>query len=87
MFTGRKELTISQAKALASVLYIGLDDILGTSDGAMVFSDAVTSTEKYKQIMLNALKFGADNDGKITKTKWAKLVYLSISALLRSFVQ
>ena len=75
--TGKKELTISQAKTLASVLNIGLDDILGTSDGTMVFSDAITSTEKYKQIMLNALKFGADSDGKLTKTKWAKLIYLS----------
>jgi DNA-binding XRE family transcriptional regulator/uncharacterized phage-associated protein len=75
--TGRKELTISQANTLASVLNIGLDDILGTTDGTMVFSNASTATEKYRQIMLNALKFGADSDGKITKTKLAKLVYLA----------
>ena len=75
--TGRKELTISQAKVLASVLCIGLDDILGTTDGTLVFSDVNTSTEKYKQIMLNALKYGADSDGKVTKTKLAKLVYLT----------
>jgi DNA-binding XRE family transcriptional regulator/uncharacterized phage-associated protein len=75
--TGKKELTISQAKTLASVLNIGLDDILGTTDGTMVFSDANTATEKYKQIILNALKSGADRDGKITKTKLAKLVYLA----------
>jgi DNA-binding XRE family transcriptional regulator/uncharacterized phage-associated protein len=74
---GKKELTISQARALASVLNIGIDDILGMTNGALPLSDVVSSTEKYKQIILNALKYGADNDGKITKTKLAKLVYLS----------
>jgi len=74
---GRKEPTISQAKALSSMLAIGLDDIMGTSDGNSVFTDVIASTEKYKQIILNALKHGADSDGKITKTKLAKLVYLA----------
>jgi len=74
---GRKEPTISQAKALSSMLAIGLDDIMGTSDGSSVFTDVIASTEKYKQIILNALKHGADSDGKITKTKLAKLVYLA----------
>ena len=75
--TGKKELTISQAKALSSMLKIGLDDILGDTDGASLFSNVIASTEKYKQIILNALKHGADSDGKITKTKLAKLVYLA----------
>ena len=74
---GRKEPTISQAKALSSMLAIGLDDIMGTSDGNSFFTDVIASTEKYKQIILNALKHGADSDGKITKTKLAKLVYLA----------
>jgi DNA-binding XRE family transcriptional regulator/uncharacterized phage-associated protein len=74
---GRKEPTISQAKTLLSMLDIGLDDILGTNDGNSIFPDIIASTEKYKQIILNALKHGADNDGKITKTKLAKLVYLA----------
>jgi len=73
---GKKELTISQAEALSSI--IGIDDILGASDGSSVFSDVMTSTDKYKQIILNAIKYGADkSDGKITKTKLAKLVYLA----------
>ena len=74
--SGRKEPTISQAKAISSMLAIGLDDIIGASDGNSIFSDIIASTEKYKQIILNALKHGADNEGKITKTKLAKLVYL-----------
>jgi len=76
--SGKKELSISQAKALSSMLCIGLDDILGKADGDSIFFDIIASTEKYKQIILNSIKYGADSsDGKITKTKLAKLVYLS----------
>ena len=75
--TGKKELTISQAKTLSSMLNIGLDDILGVANGTFWISNVIASTEKYKQIILNAIKHGADSDGKITKTKLAKLVYLA----------
>jgi len=75
--SGKKELTISQAKALSSMLCIGLEDIYGTNSGDSFFSNVIASTEKYKQIILNLIKHGADSDGKITKTKLAKLVYLS----------
>ena len=75
--SGKKELTVRQAEALSSMLRIGMDDILGLADGTSVFTDVMHSTEKYKQIILNALKYGADEDGKITKTKLAKIVYLS----------
>jgi len=75
--SGKKELTLRQAKVLSSMLRISIDDILGVADGTSIFTDAIKSTEKYKQIILNSLKFGADNDGKITKTKLAKLVYLA----------
>jgi len=33
-------------------------------------------TEKYKQVILNSIKYGADADGKIDETKLANLVYL-----------
>ncbi|MDR1300545.1 MAG: DUF4065 domain-containing protein [Candidatus Nomurabacteria bacterium] len=76
--SGKKELTLNQAKSLSSILRIDIDDILGASDGSSIFSNPIASTEKYKQIILNALKYGADDsDGKITKTKLAKLVYLA----------
>ena len=75
--TGKKELTVRQAKALSSILRISLDDIFGVADGLSVFTDVTRSTEKYKQLILNSLKNGADEDGKITKTKLAKLVYLA----------
>ncbi|MCL2058671.1 MAG: helix-turn-helix transcriptional regulator, partial [Oscillospiraceae bacterium] len=65
---GKKDLTLRQAEALSSMLRISMDDILGLADGSSVFSDVNRSTEKYKQIILNSLKYGADDDGKITKT-------------------
>jgi DNA-binding XRE family transcriptional regulator/uncharacterized phage-associated protein len=75
--SGKKELTISQAKALSSMLCIGLEDIYGANGEDSLFFDVIASTEKYKQIILNSIKHGADSDGKITKTKLAKLVYLA----------
>ena len=75
--SGKKELTISQAKALSSMLCIRLEDIYGTNGEDSLLFDVIASTEKYKQIILNSLKHGADSDGRITKTKLAKLVYLA----------
>ena len=75
--SGKKDLTVSQAKSLSSMLRISMDDILGMGDGLSAFSDIIASTEKYKQIVLNFIKHGADIDGKITKTKLAKMVYLA----------
>jgi len=75
--SGKKELTVRQAEALSSMLRISMDDILGVTDGLSVFTDVLKSTEKYKQIILNSLKYGAGRDGKITKTKLAKLVYMA----------
>ena len=74
---GEKELTVSQAETLSSMLSITMDDILDKSDGTLAVTDIFSSTEKYKQIILNSIKYGASNDGKIPKTKLAKLVYLA----------
>ena len=75
--SGKKELTISQAETLSSMLRISMDEILGIDGGASIFRDIIASTDKYKQIILNCIKYGTDSDGKITKTKLAKLVYLA----------
>lgn len=74
---GKRDVTLSQADALASMLRVDLDELRGASDGVTTFGNPLESVEKYKQIILNALKSGADEDGKITKTKLAKLVYLA----------
>ena len=55
---------------------VQIEDILGIVDGS-VLTDVLSSTEKYKQMIQNCIKYGSDNDGKVTKTKLAKLVYLA----------
>ena len=75
---GKRDVTLSQAEVLAAMLRITLDELRGAPDGVIATSDAQSSVEKYKQMILNALKYGADStDKKITKTKLAKLVYLA----------
>lgn len=73
----KKDITLSQAEALSAMFRIDLDELRGAPDGVLTFANPLESVEKYKQIILNALKAGADEDGKITKTKLAKLVYLA----------
>lgn len=75
--SGKKDLTLPQAEALSAILRISLDDLRGGPDSISAIADPNKSLEKYKQIILNALSFGSDGDGRITKTKLAKLVYLA----------
>jgi len=74
---GKRDITLSQAESLAAMLRLSIDELRGAPDGAATFSNPIESVEKYKQIILNSLQSGADDDGKITKTKLAKLVYLA----------
>lgn len=75
---GGRDITLSQAEALAAMLRVSIDELRGAPDGVSTFSDHQSSLEKYKQMILNALQAGADSsDHKITKTKLAKLVYLA----------
>lgn len=72
---GSKELTLSQVRRLALALEVPLEELI--FDHAQVATSDY-NYEKYKQIVLNCLKFGgAETDGKIPKTKLAKLAYLA----------
>lgn len=75
--SGKKELTLSQAESLSAVLRVGIESLLRVPDSFSNIVDPNKLLEKYKQIILNSLKSGSDSDGKITKTKLAKLVYLA----------
>ena len=76
--SGDKDLTLSQLEVLAAMFRVDEGELRGAPDGVSTFIDPQASVDKYKQIILNALQFGADSiDGKITKTKLAKLVYLA----------
>lgn len=72
---GEKELTLSQLKQMANILQISLEELIFET---VQVSSGDYKLEKYKQIILNCLEYGSDSlDGKITKTKLAKLAYLS----------
>ena len=76
--SGEKDITLLQLEVLAAMFRVTEDELRGAPDGISTLIDPQSSMDKYKQIILNALQFGADShDGKITKTKLAKLVYLA----------
>lgn len=65
---GKGSLTIDKIDKLAQKLGCESSDIL---------SENLEKEDKYKELLLEMLKDGTDDDGKITKTKLAKLIYLA----------
>jgi len=65
---GTGDITVEQLNKLANKLGCEPGDIL---------SENITDEEKYKEVLMGMIKNGADSDGRITKTKLAKLIYLS----------
>jgi DNA-binding XRE family transcriptional regulator len=61
-------LDVNQLQKLADKTGCEVEDIL---------AEKIIDEDKYKEILLGALRFGAEKDGKITKTKLAKLIYLA----------
>lgn len=65
---GKQELSLDEAKKLATLFGFGVDELL---------SGAVPNLEKYKHMILTYLRMNISKDGKIPKTKLAKLLYLA----------
>ncbi|MEX0931259.1 MAG: type II toxin-antitoxin system antitoxin SocA domain-containing protein [Candidatus Paceibacterota bacterium] len=66
---GKKELTLSEAERLSEILGISLKEME---------SGVSANYKKYKQMILAYIRnAGSKRDGRITKTKLAKLVYLA----------
>lgn len=65
---GKRELSFSEAEKLAGTLGITLKDIE---------TGMVPDFEKYKEMILAYLRLAGSRDGKIPKTKLAKLLYLA----------
>ena len=65
---GKRELTWDEAKKIVGFFGITLKELE---------SGMVPDAEKYKQMILACLRYAAPADGKIPKTKLAKLVYLA----------
>jgi transcriptional regulator with XRE-family HTH domain len=74
---GLRDLTLTQLYSLAELLEVKATSLLSSPNYRIDKIDYY-DYEKFKQLILACLKFGGDSrDGKITKTKLAKLVYLS----------
>jgi DNA-binding XRE family transcriptional regulator len=66
---GKKELSLSEAQKIADIFGISLKDME---------TGVVPDYEKYKEMILSFLRFfSLGGDGKIPKTKLAKLLYLA----------
>lgn len=73
--SGEKELTIGQAKNLASVLGTSFDNLFSDSFGEPTVQ---YDERRYKDMIRRFISYaGADSDGRIPKTKLAKLLYLA----------
>jgi uncharacterized phage-associated protein len=70
-------LTIDLAKKLSFALKVPLSEIIGENSYNGISTDSANSILIYKQMIQNFIRYGAGDDGKITKTKLAKLVYLA----------
>ena len=75
---GERDLTLGQAVKLADFFAIDVVDLLPNTPDTAIEIPQTTDIDraKYSQIIKNLIHYGADPDGKITKTKLAKLCYL-----------
>lgn len=66
--SGKQELSLEEAKKFATLFGISVDELL---------SGSIPNMQKYKHMILTFLRMNVSNDGKIPKTKLAKLLYLA----------
>ncbi len=77
---GTRDITLPELKQLAKIFDIPVNIMLDEDlkmDKKIDESNArQKSFKKFHNLVLKCIKYGSDEDGKITKTKLAKLVYL-----------
>lgn len=77
---GERDITLTELKKISEIfdipIEIILDEELKTSAKVDSQKFSEKSFHKFHNLILQCIKYGADKDGKITKTKLAKLVYL-----------
>jgi len=76
---GDRDLTISELKTLALIFDLPLEFLISEMEHPKGELPATHPSNwiKFLNLVLACIKYGAGEDGKITKTKLAKLVYLS----------
>jgi DNA-binding XRE family transcriptional regulator len=65
---GKQELSLEEAKKLATLFGVSIDELS---------SGNISNINKYKHMILTFLRMNISNDGKIPKTKLAKMLYLA----------
>ncbi|MEK9157236.1 MAG: helix-turn-helix transcriptional regulator [Patescibacteria group bacterium] len=65
---GKRDLTLSEAQKLADTFGVSLEEME---------SGIVADYAKYKEMILAFLRTSGEEDGKVPKTKLAKLLYLA----------
>jgi transcriptional regulator with XRE-family HTH domain len=77
---GEKDITLFQLEKLSDIFDIPLEILLDEGVSAQEKIQRQGSSQnffkKFHNLVLQCIKYGADSDGRITKTKLAKLVYL-----------
>ncbi|MBI5412629.1 DUF4065 domain-containing protein [Candidatus Peregrinibacteria bacterium] len=80
MEKGERDITLTELKKISEIfdlpIEIILDEELGVSQKIDMQNFGKKALNKFHNLILQCIKYGADADGKITKTKLAKLVYL-----------
>ncbi|MDO8729293.1 MAG: helix-turn-helix domain-containing protein [bacterium] len=76
--TGKQKLSAEEAQRLANLLAIGVAELL---------SGNIPDIAKYKHMILTYLRMNISKDGKIPKTKLAKLLYLADFAWFYSHME
>ena len=81
MEKGERDITLTELKKLSEIfdlpIEIILDDEMGITQKVDSQNFGAKAFGKFHNLVLQCIKYGADMDGKITKTKLAKLVYLA----------
>ncbi|MFA5792489.1 MAG: type II toxin-antitoxin system antitoxin SocA domain-containing protein [Candidatus Gracilibacteria bacterium] len=77
---GERDITLTELRRLTEIFDIPFDIIIDedikTSQKVDSQNFSKKAFNKFLNLILQCVKYGADEDGKITKTKLAKLVYL-----------
>ncbi len=77
---GKRDITFRELKEISRIFDIPIQIILDKDSSLeeKISSQSFTKQafQKFQNLVLQCIKYGADEDGKITKTKLAKLVYL-----------
>lgn len=88
---GDRDITLGELKKISAIFDIPIEIILDeessvdTKVSSQDFSQK--SFKRFHNLILQCIKYGADNDGKITKTKLAKLVYFCDFASYYKFLK